>query len=158
MKTSIFTVILSVLFASSLFGQVKVTPTLDQIMAQAKGLPALTNTNLKFKPAPRFASVQPTVDIKFSYTSCAAMGFRLNSFETKDRIFALIQLRNKIDCAGPRKTREYSLQIASDIVRKPVVVLNPVAYQFKASPIVMPRPDLRTVSYTHLTLPTIYAV
>ncbi len=134
MKTSIFTAILSIIVAMPIFAQSQ-SHTMDEIMAKAKGLPALSNVALKFKPAPKFASVQPTADIKFSYSSCAPRVFKLKQIETKDRIFALISQTLKAECFGPSVSRKYKLPIASDIIRKPVVVLNPVGYDFKPSPI-----------------------
>ena len=124
---AVLTTIMTLFVATSLFGQNQ-NPSLEEIMKQANNLPAILDVSLKTNPAPKFAAVQPTVDINFSFYSCSSRQFSVKKIATKDRLFVLIEKKLTADCAGPVSKRNYKLQVASDILRLPVIVLNPIAH------------------------------
>lgn len=96
-------------------------------LKDSKNLPQISNSGIVVKQGPGFAAVEPTVLVKFSYVSCGTMEFSAKTTETKDLLLVAVQLDTPIDCMALGISREYTVQVASTRVQKPIVILNPVA-------------------------------
>ena len=104
-------------------------------------LPQLENRKIEVIPGPRFAAVQPTVHVAFTYASCARMAFEAKTQNEENALFVAVELKSEIDCHGLPTKRDYKLQIGSDLIQKQIVVLNPEP-QFMAM-VPSPKPPTR---------------
>lgn len=115
------------------YGQSQLELNLDGLdTAYIASLPELKDHTIEVEAGPENATVQPTTNLKFTYLSCGRMEFEPKVQESENVFFLAVELVTDIDCAGLPRNREYSYQIASDIIWKPIVFLNPVP-QYSAS-------------------------
>ena len=112
------------------FGQIQSN---DEIVENAQNLPALSNAKIVIIPGPPMADVEPTMEIKFSHSSCSIREYKINTIETQKQLFVYVVDTGLVDCDGPEKSRNYRKQLSSSKINKSITVMNPVAPQYQKS-------------------------
>ena len=124
MRNLIVSTILFYLTAGSAIAQQDVQE-LD-LDADLSSLATIYDSRIAVVNGTRFAAVQPRIYVTFKHRSCRRMSFKLLANERDDVLFVAVNKRSDVDCFGPSIRRQYKVQIASDRVFKPIVVVNPV--------------------------------
>ena len=83
-------------------------------------LPVLTDAKVAIDNPPELAAVQTGAYLTFTYTSCAERSFSVKK-TTRSSVegplsVVTVKLESDLDCMGPVSSRQYSLQISSDIL------------------------------------------
>lgn len=115
------------IFALALLASGTVAMASDISLKDAKDLPRISNVSIVVSQPGPYATVEPTVSVKFSHTSCATMKFSADTKDTKDLFLVAIKLDSTFDCMALGRPRDYTVQVASTNVFKPIVVVNPLA-------------------------------
>jgi hypothetical protein len=106
------------------------TATVKDDTVAAPSLAILGTPSVIVHPAPQFAAVQPTADLKFSYSSCAERSWKVKreTKQTFEGTVTLVQIEDAgaFDCFGPTIKRDYTVQISSDVtIDGNYVLVNP---------------------------------
>lgn len=125
-------------FALALLASNTVAMASSVSLEDSKNLPRISNSEIRVSNGPDRATVEPTYSVKFSYESCATMGFSAKTTETADLFLVAIKLDSEIDCRALGIVREYNVQISSTHISKPIVILNPVGLN-SSSTLAVPR-------------------
>lgn len=89
-------------------------------------LPDLQNVQIVVNLPGPMLTVQPTGDIKFSHASCGVSDFKASVKQVLSNVYIVKVEKEGVDCKGPTKIRDYSVQYSSDAAPDDhVVVLNP---------------------------------
>lgn len=99
---------------------------------ELKNLPPLSNPRILVYQGPAFATVEPTVWIKFRFRSCAEYSFQKEVVEVDSLRLVKVKVPiNQHDCFGPRIDRKYVIQLDSDFRNEFYILLNPLAPETK---------------------------
>lgn len=90
-------------------------------------LPAISDVSIAIDEGPAIAAVQPVVSVRFSDVSCRTFTFSVKTLDTASAFLVAVDRKPQPDCHGPQSKKTYDIQIASDMIYKPIIVLNPVA-------------------------------
>lgn len=127
MKRFIATSLMSLVLSTSAFAIEDLNIDIqDQDAAYLARLTKLEDAQVATKPAPLFATVQPTAYLTFNAYSCGRRSFVAEVKDTQSVFFVAIKDTKHVDCRALARKHSYNIQIASDSINKPVVVLNPV--------------------------------